>query len=299
MNLSQIELLRTLHENGFNLSKAADSMHIVQSAVSRQLHLFEEELGSPLLTRNGKKLTGLTELGQKILAQALTIQQAKKNIQSLATEYRNGDSGILHVATTHTQAKYFLPKPIQRFRAKYPAVKVYIVQSSPDHLIDFLHKDLADLAICTEKVADDETLIINPCYEWHHAVVIPKEHPLASGDLTLERLASFPILTYSLGFTGRSNIEKAFNDRELQMDVVLAAADTDIIKTYVRLGLGVGLIASMAYDPVVDSDLVVRNLPGLIPSSMTKIAYLRQNYLPAYSRHFIEELLDAAQEMSA
>lgn len=299
MNLSQIELLRALHENGFNLSKAADSMHIVQSAVSRQLHLFEEELGSPLLTRNGKKLTGLTELGQKVLAQALTMQQAKKNIQSLASEYRNGDSGILHVATTHTQAKYFLPKPIQRFRAKYPGVKVYIVQSSPDHLIDFLHNDQADLAICTEKVADDETLIINPCYEWHHAVVIPKEHPLASGDLTLERLASFPILTYSLGFTGRSNIEKAFNDRELQMDVVLAAADTDIIKTYVRLGLGVGLIASMAYDPIADTDLVVRNLPGLIPSSMTKIAYLRQNYLPAYSRHFIEELLDAAREMNA
>lgn len=299
MNLSQIELLRALHENGFNLSKAADSMHIVQSAVSRQLHLFEEELGSPLLTRNGKKLTGLTELGQKVLAQASTIQQAKKNIKSLASEYRNGDSGILHVATTHTQAKYFLPKPIQRFRAKYPGVKVYIVQSSPDHLIDFLHNDQADLAICTEKVAEDETLIINPCYEWHHAVVIPKEHPLASGDLTLERLASFPILTYSLGFTGRSNIEKAFIDRELQMDVVLAAADTDIIKTYVRLGLGVGLIASMAYDPIADTDLVVRNLSSLIPSSMTKIAYLRQNYLPAYSRHFIEELLDAAREMNA
>lgn len=299
MNLSQIELLRALHENGFNLSKAADSMHIVQSAVSRQLHLFEEELGSPLLTRNGKKLTGLTELGQKVLAQALTIQQAKKNIKSLASEYRNGDTGILHVATTHTQAKYFLPKPIQRFRAKYSGVKVYIVQSSPDHLIDFLHKDQADLAICTEKVAEDETLIIKPCYEWHHAVVVPKEHALANGALTLERLASFPILTYSLGFTGRSNIEKAFNDRELKMDVVLAAADTDVIKTYVRLGLGVGLIASMAYDPVTDADLVVRNLSGLIPSSTAKIAYLRQNYLPAYSRHFIEELLDAAQSMHA
>lgn len=299
MNLSQIELLRILYENGFNLSKAADSMHIVQSAVSRQLQLFEEELGSPLLTRRGKKLTGLTALGQRVLEQTLTIQQAKKNIQSLASEYRNGDTGILHVATTHAQAKYFLPRPIQRFRSKYPGVKVYIVQSSPEHLIDFLHTDQADLAICTEKVAEDETLVIKPCYEWNHAVVVPKQHPLASGELTLERLASFPILTYSFGFTGRSNIEKAFEDPNLQLDVVLAAADTDVIKTYVRLGLGVGLIASMAYDPMADNDLIARNLSGLIPSSVTKIAYLRHNYLPAYSRHFIEELLNAALEMNS
>ncbi|WP_305907874.1 LysR substrate-binding domain-containing protein [Methylomarinum sp. Ch1-1] len=298
MNMNQIELLRVLYENGFNLSKAADRMHVVQSAVSRQLQLFEEELGSPLLTRHGKKLTGLTPLGQKVLAQTQTMQQAKKNILSIASEYKNGDTGILHIATTHTQAKYFLPKPIRRFRDKYPKVKVYIVQSSPEHLIDFLHNGEADLAICTEKVSEDGTLVVKPCYEWHHAVVMPKQHPLASGELTLERLASCPVLTYSFGFTGRSNIEKAFENSGLTLDVVLAAADTDVIKTYVRLGLGVGLIAEMAYDAVADADLVVRNLSSLIPSSVTKIAYLRQNYLPAYGRHFIEELLEAAEDIN-
>lgn len=296
MNLNQIELLRILQETGFNLSKAADKMHIVQSAVSRQLQLFENELGGPLLERRGKKLTGLTPLGQKVLEQAQTVHQAKSNILSIAAEYRNGDSGILHVATTHTQAKYFLPAPIRRFREKFPRVKIYILQSSPEHLIDFLHRNQADLAICTEKIAEDESLVIKPCYQWHHAVVVPKRHPLASGELTLERLATFPVLTYSFGFTGRSNIEKAFNDLELKPDVVLAAADTDVIKTYVRLGFGVGLIAEMAYDPAFDSDLVVRNVAHLIPSSLTKIAYLRQSYLPAYSRHFIEELLETARE---
>ncbi|MGR9053409.1 MAG: LysR substrate-binding domain-containing protein [Gammaproteobacteria bacterium] len=294
MNLSQIELLRILHETGFNLSKAADRMHVVQSAVSRQLQLFESELGSPLIERRGKKLNGLTPLGLKILEQALTVHQAKRNILSIASEFRNGDAGILHVATTHTQAKYFLPAPIRRFRDKYPRVKIYILQSSPEHLIDFLHHNQADLAICTEKVAEDDSLVVSPCYEWHHAVVVPKRHPLAGGELTLERLASFPVLTYSFGFTGRSNIEKAFGELGLKLDVVLAAADTDVIKTYVRLGLGVGLIAEMAYDPAFDSDLTVRSLSHLIPCSITKIAYLRQHYLPAYCRHFIQELLDAA-----
>lgn len=297
MNLSQIDLLRLLHENGFNLSKAADTMHIVQSAVSRQLQLFEEELGAPLLTRHGKKLVGFTPLGQQVLEQTLTIQQAKKNIHAIANEYRNGDSGILHIATTHTQAKYFLPKPIQRFRAKYPEVKVYILQSSPEHLIDFLHDGQADLAICTEKVAEDETLVVKPCYAWHHAVVVPKQHALASDELTLERLAAFPILTYSFGYTGRSNIEKAFTELGLRMDVVLAAADTDVIKTYVRLGLGAGLIAAMAYDADFDRDLTLRSLSHLIPNSLTKIAYLRQSYLPAYVRHFIAELQEVAGDM--
>ena len=229
----------------------------------------------------------------------MTIHQAKKNILSLASEYRNGDSGILHIATTHTQAKYFLPAPIRQFRIKYPGVKIYILQSSPEHLIDFLHNHKADLAICTEKVAEVETLVIKPCYQWNHAVVIPKRHPLATGELTLERLASFPVLTYSFGFTGRSNIEAAFKNLGLKLDVILAAADSDVIKTYVRLGFGIGLIANMAYDPDFDKDLVIRNLSHLIPSSVTKIAYLKNNFLPAYSQHFIRELLDTAKIMGS
>ena len=295
MNLSQIELLRLLQETELNLSKAADKMHVVQSAVSRQLQLFEEELGSPLFERAGKKLIALTPLGVQIMEQVTHIHTAKKNIQSIAADYLDSNHGTIHIATTHTQAKYFLPTPIRRFREKYPGIKIYILQASPEQLIAQLHSHKADIAICTEKLDQDHALITKDCYHWHHAIVMQPDHPLCEGELTLERLAAFPVLTYSFGFTGRSNIESAFKNIGLELDITLTAADTDIIKTYVRLGMGVGLIAAMAYDPVADSDLVARDLGDLIHSSTTKIAYLKQNYLPLYSQHFIEELLFAAQ----
>lgn len=297
MNLSQIELLRVLQETNLNLSKAAEKMHIVQSAVSRQLQLFEAELGSPLFERQGKKLIGVTTLGLRIMEEVAIINRAKTNIQNIAADYLDSNKGILHIATTHAQAKYFLPVPIQRFREKYPGVKIYMVQSSPDQLIDQLHTRKADIAICTERVDQETDLVLEKCYEWHHALVVPQQHPLSEGDISLERLASFPILTYSLGFTGRSNIESAFKNAGLELDITLAAADTDVIKTYVRLGMGVGLIAAMAYDPLTDRDLVARDLSHLIPSSRTKIAYLKHNYLPLYSQHFIDELLLAAKEI--
>lgn len=297
MNLSQIELLRVLQETNLNLSKAAERMHIVQSAVSRQLQLFEAELGSPLFERQGKKLIGMTALGTRIMEEVAIINRAKTNIQNIAADYLDSNQGILHIATTHTQAKYFLPGPIQRFREKYPGVKIYMVQSSPDQLIEQLHTRKADIAICTEKVDQEADLVIETCYEWHHTLVVPQQHPLSKGDISLERLASFPILTYSFGFTGRSNIESAFKNTGLELDITLAAADTDVIKTYVRLGMGVGLITAMAYDPLADWDLVARDLSHLIPSSRTKIAYLKHNYLPLYSQHFIDELLLAGKEI--
>ena len=297
MNLSQIELLRVLQETNLNLSKAAEKMYIVQSAVSRQLQLFEAELGSPLFERQGKKLIGMTTLGLRIMEEVEIITQSKNNIQNIAADYLDSNQGILHIATTHTQAKYFLPVPIQRFREKYPGVKIYMAQSSPEQLIAQLHTRKADIAICTEKVDEEGDLVIEPCYEWHHALVVPQQHPLSEGEITLERLASFPILTYSFGFTGRSNIESAFKAKGLELDIALAASDTDVIKTYVRLGMGVGLITAMAYDPKADWDLVARDLSHLIPSSKTKIAYLKHNYLPLYSQHFIAELLLAAKDI--
>lgn len=297
MNLSQIELLRILQETNFSLSLAAEKMHIVQSAVSRQLQLFEAEIGSPLFERHGKKLIAMTPLGLRILDEVNVINQAKNNIQTLAADYLDSSHGVLHIATTHTQAKYFLPKPILRFREKYPGVRIYMDEASPEQLINKLHTGKADIAICTEKVADDAYLAVKPCYEWHHTAIMPKNHPLAEDDVTLERLASFPILTYSFGFTGRSNIEKAFEKSDSELDIILSAADTDVIKTYVRLGLGVGIIAGMAVDKTLDTDLVARDLSHLIPSSKTKIAYLKNNYLPLYGQHFIEELIFAAQKM--
>lgn len=298
MNLSQIELLRVLQENDFSLSKAAEKMHIVQSAVSRQLQLFEAELGSPIYERQGKKLIGLTSLGRSVMEQVATINMAKNNIQTIAADYIDCNQGVLHIATTHTQAKYFLPKPILRFREKYPGVRIYMVEASPEQLINKLHTRKADIAICTEKVAEDTDLVVKPCYEWHHAVMVPQNHPLSEGEISLKRLASYPILTYSFGFTGRSNIETAFKNTDMELDIILAAADTDVIKTYVRLGMGVGIIAGMAYDPTMDHDLVARDLSHLIPSSRTKIAYLKNNYLPLYTQHFIDELLIAAKELN-
>jgi DNA-binding transcriptional LysR family regulator len=280
MKLSQIELLRVLQETNFSLSQAAEKLNIVQSAVTRQLQLFESEIGSPLFERKGKRLVAMTPLGLRIMEEVNAIHQAKNNIQSLASDYLDSNHGVLHIATTHTQAKYFLPKPILHFREKYPGVRIYIDEASPEQLIDKLHTGKADIAICTEKVADDTYLMVKPCYEWFHSAIMPKEHPLTQGEITLERLASFPILTYSLGFTGRSNIEMAFKNSTTALDIVLSAADTDVIKTYVRLGLGVGIIAGMAYDSNIDNDLVARDLSHLIPCSRTKIAYLKKNYLP-------------------
>lgn len=297
MNLSQIELLRILQETSFSLSKAAEKMHIVQSAVSRQLQLFETEIGSPLFERHGKKLIAMTPLGLRIMQEVNAINQAKSNIQTLAADYLDSSHGVLHIATTHTQAKYFLPVPILRFREKYPRVRIYMDEASPEQLINKLHTGKADIAICTEKVADDNYLAVKPCYEWSHVAVVPKNHPLAEGEISLERLASFPILTYSFGFTGRSNIEKAFENSPFSLDVILSAADTDVIKTYVRLGLGVGIIAVMAHDTEADADLVARDLSHLIPSSKTKIAYLKNNYLPLFGQHFIDELLTAAEKV--
>jgi DNA-binding transcriptional LysR family regulator len=296
MNLSQIELLRILQENNFNLSKAAEKMHVVQSAVSRQLQLFEEELGSPLYERQGKKLVALTPLGQRIMKEVATINLAKSNIQTIASDFIDSNRGVLHIATTHTQAKYFLPKPILRFREKYPGVRIYMIEASPEQLIDKLYTRKADIAICTEKIGEDAGLVVTPCYEWHHAAVVPQDHPLSADAVSLKRLASYPILTYSFGFTGRSNIETAFKNTNMELDIILAAADTDVIKTYVRLGMGVGIIAGMAYDPAMDTDLVARDLSHLIPSSKTKIAFLKNNYLPLYTQHFIDELLIAAKE---
>ncbi|MCX7089000.1 MAG: LysR substrate-binding domain-containing protein [Methylococcales bacterium] len=299
MNLNQIELLRVLQETDFNLSKAAEKMCVVQSAVSRQLQMFEVELGAPLFERNGKKLIGLTLLGKRIMQEVATINQAKQNIQTIAADFMDSEHGTIHIATTHAQAKYFLPAPIQRFREKYPGVRIYMQQSSPEHLIDQLHQHKADVAICTEKVQEDTELVTKDCYEWHHAAVMPHGHPLCEGEMSLQRLANYPILTYSFGFTGRSAIESALQKAGLELDVFLSAADSDVIKTYVRAGLGVGLITGMAYDADVDSDLTARSLADFIPSSKAKIAYLRNNYLPSYVQHFIAELLAAGKNVNA
>lgn len=291
MNFNQLELLRLLQETDFNLSKAADRLRIVQSAASRQLQLIEEELGSPLLERHGKKLLGFTPLGERVMSQVEDIDLARRNIHTIAEDYQANRNGTLHIATTHTQAKYLLPGPIAKFRAQFPGVRIYMVQSSPGEIIDLLYHHKADIAICTEKLDESDKLIIQPCYQWHHVAVVPRDHPLNGGDITLERLASFPMLTYSPGYTGRSKIEQAFARAGLELDITLSAVDSDVIKTYVRLGLGVGIIAATSYEPENDGDLSALELSHLIPRSTTKAAYLKHLYLPSYLQFFIGELL--------
>lgn len=297
MNLNQLELLRILQETNYNQSKAAEKLNVVQSAASRQLQLFEEELGAPLFERHGKRVLGLTPFGERVMEQVGRISQAKKNIDSIANDFRDNRNGALNIATTHTQAKYFLPKPVQKFREKFPGITIYMVQSSPADLIQHLHHHKADIAICTERLnEEDDKLVIKSCYEWQHVAVVPRHHALAQGDITLGRLASFPILTYSPGFTGRSTIEKAFKKAGKELDITLSAADSDIIKTYVRLGLGVGIIAGTSYEQSNDNDLVALDLSHLIPPSVTKIAYLKHLYLPSYLQYFIDELLSTVEQ---
>ncbi|QPK64818.1 LysR family transcriptional regulator [Methylomonas sp. LL1] len=299
MNFSQLELMRFLQETDFNLSKAGEKLKIVQSAASRQILMLEEELGGPLLLRAGKKIAGFTPLGLRLMEEVDNIDLSRRNILTIANDYRQQRNGTLHVATTHTQAKYLLPAPITKFRQQYPQIKIYMVQSSPGEIIDLLHHHQADIAICTEKLDVDDKLVITPCYDWHHIAIVPHNHPLTSGELTFERLASFPLLTYSPGYTGRSNIEKAFQNARQTLDVILSAADSDVIKTYVRLGLGVGIIAATSYEADSDGDLVALNLSHLIPRSRTKIAYLKQQYLPSYLQYFIGELLAASNQSNA
>lgn len=294
MNLNQLEILHFLQETGYNLTRTAEKMNVVQSAVSRQLLMLEDEIGTPLFERHGKRLLGPTPLGERILEEVATVNQAKRNIKSITDDYLDTRNGTLRIATTHTQARYFLPTPISRFRDKFPDVKIYMEQSSPGNVMTSLLHHKADIAICTERMEGDEKLVIKPCYEWHHIAVVPTGHDLTEGEITLERLSGFPLLTYSHGFTGRSNIEKAFESADITFDVTLAAADSDVIKTYVRLGYGVGIVSSLSYDPVLDPGLIAINLNGLIPASVTKFAYLRQSYLPSFIRYFIEQLLMAS-----
>jgi LysR family cys regulon transcriptional activator len=294
MNLNQLELLRTLLETDFNLSKAAEKTHVVQSAASRQLQLLESEFGAPLFERQGKKLTALTPLGIEIMSEVELINLARNTIKELADDFIYNRNGKLHIATTHTQAKYLLPGPVQNFRSKFPDIKIYMVQSSPENLINLLHQHKADVAICTEGMQDNEKLIIRPCREWHHMVIVPKQHVLASQTMSLQLLAKQAILTYSVGFAGRSTLETAFTNAGLNLDVTLAASDSDIIKTYVRLGMGVGIIAETAYEPEKDQDLIALSLADMIPSSVTKIAYLKDLYLPNYCKYFIDEVINAA-----
>ena len=292
MKLFQLRLLKTLLNNGMNVSRAAEQHFIVQSAVSRQLALLEEELGMPLFERKGKRLVEPTPVCKMIAKELDHIEQSLGNIRALADDYRTQTRGELRVATTHTQARYFLPDVMLEFRQRYPDVAIHFLQGNPAELVRMLHEGKADIAVCTEELHEDPELESRKCYDWNHGVVIPADHPLAEGKITLERLAAYPVLTYIFGFTGRSKIHDTFLHHGLKLDVTFAATDTDVIISYVRLGFGAGIIAKMAYSHIHDDDLVMRDLAHLFPASTTRVGWLKNKYLKQYVHELVDLLVE-------
>jgi LysR family transcriptional regulator, cys regulon transcriptional activator len=288
MDLRQLRSLVTLAETGFSVSQAAERLHLVQPAVSQHLKQLEEELGVRLFQRNGKRLLGLNETGQTVLAYAREALAAAGNIVAVGRDHTQEETGVLRIAATHTQARYVLPPVIRKFSREYPGVALEIHQGTPAQLIDMVLRDAVDLAVCTEGLGDHTALTAVPCYRWNRCLIAPNGHPVIPREpLTLGVLCEYPIITYVFGFTGRGNLSNAFDREGLSPRVVLGAADTDVIKTYVREGMGIGIIADMAYQPDSDADLVRRDLAHLFPWEITKIAHLRDKYLRGFQRRFI------------
>lgn len=295
MKLFQLRLLKTLLNNGMNVSRAADQHYIVQSAVSRQLGLLEEELGMPLFERKGKRLVEATPVCKAIVQELDRIEQSLENIRAVADDYRLQTRGEIRIATTHTQAKYFLPEVMLEFRQRYPDVAIHFLQGTPVELVRMLHDGKADIAVCTEELDKDSSLDSRKCYDWNHGLVLPDGHPLAEGKLTLARIAEHPVLTYIFGFTGRSKIHDTFRNAGLTLDVTFAATDTDVIISYVRLGFGAGIIAKMAYSHIHDDDLVLRDLSQLLPVSTTRVAWLKNKYLKQYVMEMVDLLVEQGE----
>jgi LysR family cys regulon transcriptional activator len=288
VKLQQLRYLVTIVHQRMNMSAAADTLYTSQPGISKQIRLLEDELGVELLTRSGKHLTGLTPVGELIFQRAEEVLQQVSNIQLQAAEYREQQCGHLSIATTHTQARYALPSVIRQFRDRYPKVAVQIHQGSPTQIAQMAVSGQVEFAIATEALELFEDLVMLPCYRWNRSVIMPLNHPLARvSHLTLAAIAEYPLVTYVFGFTGRSQLDVAFRQQQLQPNVVLTATDADVIKTYVRIGLGIGIIARMAHDPTLDTDLVRRDADHLFASSVTSIGFRRSLYLREFMYEFI------------
>lgn len=291
MELRQLRSLVALNETGFNVTAAAQKLHLVQSAVSQHLTRLEDELGTEMFIRQGKRLTGLTEAGLQVLFYARKTLADCDNILAVGREHVEESSGIMRIATTHTQACYVLPAVIRRFREIYPDVRLEIHQGTPSQLVDMAINDDVDFSICTEALGSHQGLTAINCYRWNRSMIAPIGHPaLSVRPLSLRKLCNYPLITYVFGFTGAGQFRNSFARLGLKPDVVLSAADTDVIKTYVREGLGVGIIASLAHSEQTDPDLGRRDLSGLFPWEVTRIAYKSDKYLRRYQQQFIDLL---------
>lgn len=288
LDLRQLHTLVALVNNDFSVSRTADKLFLVQSAVSQQIKRMEQELNVELFTRKGKRITGLTRFGEQVEQQALDAIHSVNNIHRLAEDALRQAEGVLRIGCTHTQARYILPPVIRQFYRKHPDVELQMHQGTPQQLVEWAVNDIVDFSICTEELAQAKRLESVPCYKWNRSLIAPPGHPVMKRKQPrLEDLCKYPIITYVKGFTGRQNLDETFRRAQLRPDMVLSAADTDIIKTYVLDGLGIGIIASMAYNDKLDSALVARDLSKLFPWEVTRIAYLKNKYIRRHEEEFI------------
>ncbi|MFM8865566.1 MAG: CysB family HTH-type transcriptional regulator [Limnohabitans sp.] len=293
MNLHQFRFVQEAVRRNLNLTEAARALHTSQPGVSKAIIELEEELGIEIFARHGKRLKRVTEPGQHVLKSIEVILREVGNLRKIGDQYSAQDSGTLSIATTHTQARYVLPLPVARLREQYPQVNISLHQGAPDQVAQMLLQDVAEIGIATESLSAYEDLVTLPCYEWQHVLVLPQDHPLThTKRLTLEDIAQYPLITYHPSFTGRTRIDHAFEAKKLHPRIALEAIDSDVIKTYVRLGLGVGIVAEMAVkdDPV--QDLAVRPLGPLLGMNVARVAFKRGAYL----RHFVYQFAELLSE---
>jgi LysR family cys regulon transcriptional activator len=290
MKLQQLRYIWEVAHHDLNVSATAQSLYTSQPGISKQIRLLEDELGVEVFARSGKHLTRVTPAGASIIATAGEILRKVESIKQIAQEFSNEKKGSLSIATTHTQARYVLPEVISSFIKRYPEVSLHMHQGTPMQISEMAADGTVDFAIATEALELFGDLIMMPCYRWNRCVVVPLGHPLSRlPKLTLQALAEYPLVTYVFGFTGRSKLDEAFSQHGLTPKVVFTAADADVIKTYVKLGLGVGILARMAVDDKLDSDLVVLDASDLFESSVTKIGFRRGTYLRGFMCDFIEK----------
>ena len=301
MNFQQLRIVREAVQRNFNLTEVANALFTSQSGVSKHIKDLEDELGIELFVRRGKRLLGLTEPGKEMLAIVERVLLDAKNIKRLAEQFSGRDQGSLSIATTHTQARYALPQVVRRFKQAFPRVHLLLHQASPAEIVAMLESGEADIGIATEGLASHASFVNFPFYDWHHAVVVPVRHPLAEQadagrPLTLEALAEQPLITYHEGYTGRGLIDARFAEAGLVPDIVMSALDADVIKTYVQVGLGVGIVASMAFDDARDSSLRKIDASHLFERNATRIAVRRGHYLRGYAYRFLKECSPALSE---
>jgi len=289
MKLQQLRYIWEVASHDLNVSTTAESLFTSQPGISKQIRMLEDELGVQIFHRSGKHLTEITPAGQAIIGIAGEIIAKRENVRRIANEFSDKERGTLSIATTHTQARYVLPNVIQQFISRYPEVSLHMHQGTPVQISELASKGTVDFAIATEALELFENLIMMPCYRWNRSVIVRHDHPLLKQkSLTLKALSEYPIVTYVFGFTGRSQLDQAFNAAGYTPRVVFTATDADVIKTYVKLGLGVGIVASMAYEPILDNDLKALDASHLFEASTTKIGFRRGIYLRTYMYEFIE-----------